>query len=744
MSSTTDTTIDPDTSNLDAEVTPAAEAEPGPATLEANVQFPPALSGAWFARLPRYRFVAPMLRNRRVLEIQCSDGHGTAVIADAGATSVSAVDERPEMIQATRARLGAGSAVELQLGRGSDLEFEDDAFDAVVWLSPEWTADPGALREVRRVLAPGGVFLGLWSNPEAYGLEQVLPGAESRLLRDTSLVDACASLSEHFASVTAARQIPVLQFRFENIEELPVPGVPEDAVESEHLVAGEPTADFAEAVFVCADDADDIDATGVSTVIAMPYFGLAEMLGRVHGQLYRNAEDLSQRNLLLEGQIDDQMALALDLEEEVREQRALAADQAERLAMGAALEGTPVGTDLAMRYARCQADLAQTQQGLIEVTADFSRRVQDLTWSLQERDGYIDHLVGTVRSWEEYATRTADELDARELALSNLGEVYRKATEELSALRAGAEGDTYDVRGEVALVRASLSQGRDPELVAATINEMRRSYDVLVAESGDLRHQLAAAHVGRAEAERLRTQACLDQSEQRKLAVQLAAKVDAQQAELDEFAEGVRAVFEERNQLLREKARLEAELTDARGKVEAKMEASLNIEREMNRRTLRIAELERATMSKNIENTGLERENLALLARKSDGDEEIERLSARVAELEAQLAQARAAPAAASKEEATEVAAQTLPPLTISPEVSDHESAAGDAADSAAGAAAEATDEPEQSAVAEASDSPSYAAMTLAELRATAKAAGLRGYSKLRKAELVATLSAKI
>jgi SAM-dependent methyltransferase len=755
MNSTTDTRIDPDTTSLDADNgQPVAEPETGVATREVESHYPPALSGAWFARLPRYRFASSLLRGRRVLEVQCGEGHGSAVLVDAEVESLVALDERPEMVQTARARLGAGSGAEVQLGRGSDLEFDENAFDAVVWLSPEWSADPLALSEVRRVLAPGGLFLGLWTNPEAYGLERVLPGAESRLLRDTSLVDACASLSEHFSAVSATRQIPVLQFRFDNVEELPVPGVPEVPVECRHLASAEPTADFAEAVFVCADEADDIDASGVTAIVAMPYFGLAESLGRVLGQLYRNVEDLSQRNLVLEGQVEDQMALAVDLEEEVREQRALAADQAERMALGASLDAGAGGTDLAMRYARSQAELAQTQQGLIDITADFSRRVQDLTWSLQERDGYIDHLVGTVRSWEEYANRTADELEARELALANLGEVYRKANDELVALRSG-DGDTFDVRGQAGVVRAAVAQGKDPELVAATITEMRRSYDVLVAECGDLHHQLAQALLGRAEAERARAQSTLDQKEQRAAQETLASRLDAQRAELDEFAAGVRAVFEERNQLLREKKHLKSELADAHSKVEKKHEANLDIEREMTRRSLRIAALERDTMSKNIENTTLEKENLRLLAFKSDGDDEIARLTSELAAVRDELAEAKAVISPPIEEPAPEVAE---PAGTVEDEV-EAEDTADDAPAGAephtpldVEAAAENETAPEVIQASEEAHElvPTVAKpqasdltkMTVAGLRAAAKAAGLKGYSRMRKDALIAALTA--
>lgn len=738
MNSTTDTTFEPDTSDLDLDPVPSVDPAASIATHEVEAQLAPALTGAWFARLPRYRFAAALLSGLDVLEVQCGDGTGSAILADAELGSLVCIDDHPDLIQTARARRAGDT--EFKLGRGSDLEFDDDSFDAVVWLTPEWSADPSSLVEVRRVLREGGLFLGLWTNPEAYGLERVLPGAESRLLRDTSLVDACASLSEHFAAVTAVRQVPALEFRFVNVEELPVPELSDAVVLDDGLVSSEPTADFAEAIFACADDPERLDASKAPTVVALPYFGLADTLGRVVGQLYRNVDDLSQRNLVLEGQIEDQMTLALDLEEEVREQRALAADQAERLAIGGQIDVPGGATDLAIRYARCQSELAQTQQEMIDLTADFSRRVQDLTWSLQERDQYIDHLVTTVRSWELYATRTANELAARDLALTNLGEVYRKTTDELERLRAGHDADTQDVRGEVAIVRAALAQGRDPELVAATISEMRRTYDVLLAECGDLRRQLAHAVVGRVEAEQAKAAALADEVEQRAEVARLSAKVDAMRTEATEFAQEVQSTIEERNQLLREKARLQADLTEALSRVEKRKEASLDLEKEMNKRSLRIAALERQAMSQNIENTGLEKENLRLLSLKSDGDERIEALEAQVAELLAQL-EVTAAAVEPVQDEADGSAAE---PDAVAAVAGDETHAVATAEEESAQAPEESAEPAvETQAASDVSAQPDQdlAGLNVAALRALAKDRGMTGYSKLRKAELIARLS---
>jgi len=93
---------------------------------------------------------------RRVLEVGCGAGPLTAWLVDQQA-SVTAIDVSPEMLRLARSRLGDRAAFQV-----ADLEqplaFADSSFDVVVaslvlHYVRDWDA---ALREMRRVLAPGG------------------------------------------------------------------------------------------------------------------------------------------------------------------------------------------------------------------------------------------------------------------------------------------------------------------------------------------------------------------------------------------------------------------------------------------------------------------------------------------------------------------------------------------------------------------------------------------------------------
>jgi len=70
--------------------------------------------------------------------------------------TVSGVDPAPRMLELAAARLPS-SAERLTLGTAEDLPYEDESFDAVTGIGVlEWAETIPALREMRRVLRPGG------------------------------------------------------------------------------------------------------------------------------------------------------------------------------------------------------------------------------------------------------------------------------------------------------------------------------------------------------------------------------------------------------------------------------------------------------------------------------------------------------------------------------------------------------------------------------------------------------------
>jgi SAM-dependent methyltransferase len=106
------------------------------------------------------RLVLPRIEGRDVLEVGCGIGTLLADIIEAGYTC-SAIDRSPQMVAATRDRLRrhgyAAEEANVRQASVQQLPFDDASFDTVVSTFPtEYIYDPAALREIARVLRPGG------------------------------------------------------------------------------------------------------------------------------------------------------------------------------------------------------------------------------------------------------------------------------------------------------------------------------------------------------------------------------------------------------------------------------------------------------------------------------------------------------------------------------------------------------------------------------------------------------------
>jgi SAM-dependent methyltransferase len=111
----------------------------------------------WYRRhLAVYRWIAERCRGKRVVDMACGEGYGSALLAEHGARAVG-VDANPEAHEHASLRYRHPG---LRFERALVEEFDDDApYDAIVFLQTvEHVHQPGQLlRRFASLLAPGGV-----------------------------------------------------------------------------------------------------------------------------------------------------------------------------------------------------------------------------------------------------------------------------------------------------------------------------------------------------------------------------------------------------------------------------------------------------------------------------------------------------------------------------------------------------------------------------------------------------------
>jgi 2-polyprenyl-3-methyl-5-hydroxy-6-metoxy-1,4-benzoquinol methylase len=105
----------------------------------------------------RYAFASRFVSGKRVLDIACGEGYGTAALHKAGAADVIGVDVSEPVCAHARNRYG----LDVRLGSAEQIPLHENSVDVVVSFETiEHVPDPGRfLDECVRVLAPGGMLV---------------------------------------------------------------------------------------------------------------------------------------------------------------------------------------------------------------------------------------------------------------------------------------------------------------------------------------------------------------------------------------------------------------------------------------------------------------------------------------------------------------------------------------------------------------------------------------------------------
>lgn len=166
----------------------------------------------WAEHIARYAFAARLAAGKRVLDLGCGTGYGTAVLADS-ATEAVGVDIAAEAIDYASAHYPAAHFIRAP---ATELPFSDAAFDLVTSFELiEHLSDYRTLlAQARRVLHPAGLFVVSTPNKLYYAEARGASGPNPFHAHEFEYAEYVAALREFFPNVRVVLQDRLEAFAF--------------------------------------------------------------------------------------------------------------------------------------------------------------------------------------------------------------------------------------------------------------------------------------------------------------------------------------------------------------------------------------------------------------------------------------------------------------------------------------------------------------------------------------------------
>jgi ubiquinone/menaquinone biosynthesis C-methylase UbiE len=167
--------------------------------------------------ISRYAFASRLARRKRVLDLACGLGYGSAALAKTAA-SVIGMDISEEA-SATARKLYPDSNLHFLAAPAQQIPFADHSFDLIVAFEViehlnDW---PALLTEARRLLSPGGQFIVSTPNVNYYAETRKIAGPNPYHLHEFDFQEFREELAAVFPSVTLFLQNHVEAISFQPI-----------------------------------------------------------------------------------------------------------------------------------------------------------------------------------------------------------------------------------------------------------------------------------------------------------------------------------------------------------------------------------------------------------------------------------------------------------------------------------------------------------------------------------------------
>ncbi len=366
----------------------------------------------WNEHLARYLFASRLARRKRVLDIACGMGYGSAELGKSAA-SVYGIDIAPPAVSGAREKYAAYNITFLAAS-ATQLPFRDAAFDLVVAFEviehlEHWDQ---LLLEARRLLAPGGQFVISTPNQSYYAETRKLAGPNPFHVREFQYGEFRQALSRHFTSVTLYLQNHAAAISIQ----------PDHSHHGAELAVEPSTPNPEEAHFfiaVCAL----APQTGSPLYVYLP--AAANVLKEREAHIAKLEEELTRKDVWLQQLKNDHSTLlhahheleadqastvawARKLDEELNTARRRLAELDEEIEqMRLAAAETVAGYEA--KIAQLESDLALRAQTAHENEARLEKELTDKTAELAE----CVKLLHAAEETAESRTAWAQALDAR-------------------------------------------------------------------------------------------------------------------------------------------------------------------------------------------------------------------------------------------------------------------------------------------------------------------------------------------
>jgi ubiquinone/menaquinone biosynthesis C-methylase UbiE len=380
-------------------------------------QVPPDL---WNEHYARYAFAARLARGKRVLDIGCGTGYGSAALAEFAAR-VTGVDISTEAVGCARATFSREN-LEFLAAPAQSLPFSDGSFDLIVAFEviehlDDWQS---LLDEARRLLSHSGQFVVSTPNKLYYAESRSLHGPNPYHAHEFEFYEFRDALSAIFPNVALFLQNHVQGIAFQPAST--TGGSAQVAVERGELKPEESHFFLA----VCAA----VPQTGAPTWVYVP--STANVLREREHHIGLLEKELVQKNDWLENAKAEHARL-LEMYRAQMQELVERAEWAERIERDLAVSRERIVAlqDEFEREQRAAADtvaaydlkISELEADLAARTAAFQANEQRLETQLQAKVAELGHCVEVLHQTEatvEERTIWARQLDARIAELEDL------------------------------------------------------------------------------------------------------------------------------------------------------------------------------------------------------------------------------------------------------------------------------------------------------------------------------------